>query len=224
MAEYHPLSYEKGHLLLHTGEKRWLLDTGAPQSFGRERRIELDGAIFSVGEAFLGLSIAVLERYLELPCAGLLGADILGRFDFLWDVPGERAVVSRESIPFEGNAVRLEWVLGVPILAARIADRQVLCVFDTGAQLSYLSSAELRALFPLVGTARDFYPSFGAFETEVRRVEIAVGDIVRTLRCGALPPELEYLLAITGCEGILGAELISDRRTAYLPRRSRLVL
>ena len=80
-----PLELRDGHVYVELGGELWLLDTGAPTSFGTLRSLSIAGEQFKLGTSYLGLTATTLSQFVGVPCAGLLGADVLGRFDHIFD-------------------------------------------------------------------------------------------------------------------------------------------
>lgn len=163
------LDFLEGQLFVGLPEGRFLLDTGAPQSFGDGGTIELT------------------------------------------DHP----------LPELGEAMPLRFIMGVPILSARIGAEACDLFFDTGAQISYWQGSGLSS-FPDAGTISDFYPGFGPFTSSAHRVPITVGSTTTELRCGRLPDLLGMTLMMAGATGILGIEFLRGRTVLYLPRRQSL--
>lgn len=154
---------------------------------------------------------------------GLLGGDLLGGFDHLFDVPGGKLVVSSGELSHDGECVPMDAFMGIPIVEARIDGRDYRMFFDTGAQISYFQDPS-RETFPRAGRVDDFYPGVGEFSTETHDVPIALGGVPFNLRCGSLPGILGMTLMMAGTQGIVGNPILSDRIVGYFPRRSVLVL
>jgi hypothetical protein len=95
--------------------------------------------------------------------------------------------------------------------------------FDTGAQISYFQHEAL-ASFPGAGRLKDFYPGFGEFETDTHDVEVTLGGTECHLRFGRLPDFVGMTLLMAGAGGIVGNEVVKNRRVGYFPRRHLLVL
>lgn len=221
MTEY-PLHLREGHLYLELDGALWLIDTGAPQSFGRAGAV-IAGRRFEVGTATAGLDASALSAMVKVECQGLFGADVLSHLDWILDLPGGVARVSAGELAHEGTRVPLESFMGIPIVQAQVGVERCRLFFDTGAQVSYLDD-RLLAPWPRTGTVTDFYPGIGKFETDVHEVEIGVGGAPRRLRCGALPGPLQGMLAMANVAGIVGNEILHDRVTGYFPRRSVLTI
>ena len=218
-----PLHFLNNHLFIELESDRWLLDTGAPQSFGDTPLLTVADQQFDIASGFMGLTAQTLSELVGIPCAGLLGADVLGRFDHLIDVAGGTLTISSVDLACDGHRLQLESCLGVPIVTARIADTEHRMFFDTGAKLSYVPSDMVSGV-PSAGRVRDFYPGFGSFETETYLMDIDLDGLEVNLRCGVLPPALAASLVIGGTTGIVGNAILADRTVGYFPRRSILVL
>ena len=95
--------------------------------------------------------------------------------------------------------------------------------FDTGAQISYLQD-EMLSSFPNAGEMTDFYPGIGQFQTNTHNINLVAGESTFTVRSGRLPDLLGMTLMMAGTQGILGNQILYDRRVGYFPRRKKLVL
>ncbi len=218
-----PLQLRDGHLFVELGGELWLLDTGAPTSFGTSRSLTIAGEQFSLGRSYLGLTAATLSQFVGVPCVGLLGADVLGRFDHLFDTTGGRLTVSTAELPHSGQPVRLDEFMGIPIVTARVDGRDYRMFFDTGAQISYFQDDSL-AEFPSAGRVTDFYPGVGQFQSDTHEVPVSLGGVAFNLRCGTLPGLLVMTLMMANTEGIVGNAILSNRSVGYFPRRRTMVL
>ncbi len=217
------LVVDGGHLFLQVGDGSFLLDTGAPQSFGTASSVSLDGEDCPLSSAFMGLTSEALSDLVHRRTDGLLGGDVLNRFDWRLDVAGGVAEVSRERLAPTSAGLPLRFVMGVPLVDVTVAGETVSMFFDTGAQVSYWQADALRD-HPPAGPLADFYPGFGAFDTETFSVPVRLGAAARTVRCGQLPTLLGMTLMIAGAGGIVGNEILQGRQVFYLPRRGELVL
>jgi len=218
-----PLIFNHGHLFVKLEGNLWLFDTGAPASFGALRSLTMAGEKFSIGTNYLGLTAEKLSEFVGVPCVGLLGTDVLGRFDHLLDTTGGRLTVSSADLSHTGQTVRLDEFMGIPIVTARVNSRDYRMFFDTGAQISYFQEETL-AEFPSAGSITDFYPGVGQFETDTHEVPIAFGGVAFTLRCGSLPGLLGATLMMADTQGIVGNQVLTDRIIGFFPRRGALCL
>jgi hypothetical protein len=218
-----PLQLRDGHVFVEIASELWLVDTGAPTSFGASPTVTIAGERFELDTTYLGLTAATLSEFVGVPCAGLLGADVLGRFDHIFDSAAGKLTVSTAELTHSGQPIRVEDLLGIPIVTAHIGGRPYRMFFDTGAQISYLPEDALKS-FPAAGRVADFYPGFGQFETDTHDVEISLEGVPFTLRCGTLPGLLGMSLLVSGTDGIVGNAILSDRTVGYFPRRGVMVL
>jgi hypothetical protein len=193
-----PLILNHGHLFIELRGNLWLLDTG-------------------------GLTASTLSQHVDVKCSGLLGADILNRFDYLIDTAGGRLTISTNELAHDGQNVLLDEFMGIPIVTASVSGSDYRMFFDTGAQISYLQEESL-AEFPPAGRVTDFYPGVGQFETDTHEVPITIGGVAFTLRCGSLPGLLGATLMMADTKGIVGNQVLTDRIAGFFPRRSMLCL
>jgi hypothetical protein len=219
----YPLNLVDGHLFVEAGDKLWLLDTGAPTSFGVTSEIGFAGEQFALKAAYMGLTAERLSEYVRVPCAGLLGTDVLGQFDLIIDGLGNTVRVSRDTLTHAGSPVELDSFMGIPIVEVRIDDSKYRMFFDTGAQVSYLQDDVLEA-FPHSGAMQDSYPGFGEFRTEIYDLAVRLGARAARLRCGRLPALLGASLMLADVQGILGNEILAGGSVGYFPRRHLLSL
>jgi len=217
------LILKDGHPFVELEGRLWLFDTGAPTSFGDVQSITIDGEQAALGSNYMGLSAETLSRFVGVQCSGLLGADILGNFDHILDCASGTISVSKSELPHSGQRLSLSEFMGIPILTARIAGHDYRMFFDTGAQISYFQDDSL-AEFPDAGSVTDFYPGVGQFHTDTHQVDVALGTISITLRCGILPGLLGATLKMADTQGIIGNQVLVNRIVGYFPRRNALCL
>jgi hypothetical protein len=217
------LKSENGHLFVALDGGFWLLDTGAPSSFGKSNHLHLAGESFTLPPDSLGFTPEMLSQYVGLECAGLLGGDVLCCFDHLFDVAHEKLTVSTPALDHCGTGLPMGDYSGIPIIAARIGECDHPMVFDTGAQLSYFQH-DLLTNYPSAGRFYDFHPMIGAFETETHQVPMLLGGLAFSIRCGMLPHPLSVILTMAKVSGVVGHSILSDRVVGYFPRRHLLVL
>jgi hypothetical protein len=218
-----PLQLRAGHVFVELSGELWLLDTGAPTSFGTAHNLTLAGEQFRLGSSYLGLTAATLTRLVGVRCVGLLGADVLGSFDHILDEAGGTLTISTAELTLGGHVCRLVEFMGIPIVTARIASTDYRMFFDTGAQISYFQDDSLED-FPCTGSVTDFYPGVGQFQTDTHEIPVMLGGDSFTLRCGTLPRSLRTTLKMAGTRGIVGNQILRHRVVGYFPRRRALVL
>ena len=218
-----PLMHKDGHIFVELDEGRWLLDTGAPSSFGEINSLTVETKKFALPNNFSGLTAATLSEHIGTPCRGLLGADILGCFDHILDCANGTLSISTDELLHNGQEFRLSMLMGIPILTVQISGRRFQMFFDTGAQISYLQDDTIRN-FPTGESITYFYPGFGQFKTDTYQVDISLGDINCKLVCGTLPGLLGNLLLVSETQGIIGNQIFDNRVIGYFPRRNALYL
>jgi len=217
------LRIQDGHVFVELAGELWLLDTGAPSSFGTPDQLSIAGEQFGLGTSYLGLTAETLSQFVGVRCVGLLGADVLGRFDHVFDARGSTLTISTAELSHSGQIVQLGQFMGIPILTAQSGGNDYRMFFDTGAQISYFQDGSL-ADWPSAGSVTDFYPGVGQFQTDTHDVQVSLAGVAFTLRCGTLPGLLGATLMMAGTKGIIGNALLSNRIVGYFPRRSALVL
>ncbi|RMD82956.1 MAG: hypothetical protein D6820_02945 [Lentisphaerae bacterium] len=218
-----PLIFENDHLFLEVAGRLWVFDTGAPTSFGETEELTLLDETFRFSANFMGLTAPMLSRYLQVECAGLLGMDILARFDHLMDIPGQTITISSAELSHPGDPVALEYISGVPVVTANIMETDYRMFFDTGAQLSYFQDDSLTD-FPKAGSVTDFHPGYGPFETDLFDVDLTLGSETFILSCGRLPEPLGMGILKVGVHGVIGNPILVNRVTGFFPRRDILYL
>lgn len=177
-----------------------------------------------MGSSYLGLTPETLSSFVGVDCIGLLGADVLGRFDFILDVPNGKVDISTSDLEYNGTSIFLSELMGIPIVTGQIRGHDYPMFFDTDASISYIQNDEIRTSFPDSGRVTDFYRGVGQFETDTHSVDIVLGKLELTLRCGALPGLLGEALMMAGTEGIIGNQILSTQAAGYFPRQRLLVI
>ena len=218
------LNCTHGHLFVDIDDRPWLVDTGAPSSFGIPDTITLSGRSFPIQDHYFQLDAAALSELVELDCAGLLGNDILGQFDWIFDCAQNSAHCGDNLLMKDGLTISIEHQMTVPVFPTTIAGERHCLFFDTGAQISYLPP-KLLAGCPPAGDFTDFYPSLGRFTLPTFWADLSLGSLSLRLRCATLPDALQPLLAMAnGVVGILGNEILHQHRLGYFPRQDVVVL
>lgn len=214
---------EHAHLILTLDGERWLLDTGSPVSFGNRSELSFCGEVFPIPRAYMGMDMTTISDLIHLPCTGLLGVDILNRFDVVFDLPGNRMLMARDIPEFSGEKIPLELAMGAPVINVKIGQTAWRMAFDTGAQVSYFED-EAITKFPPAGRFVDFFPGIGSFTVDTYQVGLLVGTREYHLRCGSLPALLGMALSFLNVDGVLGNEICSTARIGYFPKRELLVI
>ena len=158
-----------------------------------------------MSQAYMGVTLDQLSQFVNAPIDVLLGTDVLKKKCILLELNRERISFSSRPLIRSQHNFPLSLLMGVPGLNLDVSGEACEMFLDTGSKLSYVSSAFTKGLIS-TGTEKDFYPGLGEFETEVYEVELSLGDLAFTLRCGILPSLLETTLLVSGKKGIIGVE------------------
>ena len=217
----YPLLFEKKHLFMMIDDKRWLIDTGSPVSFGDENSLSICNEIFKIENTHGTLNAKELTSHIGLEVRGLIGVDILNTFDILFSINKYEVTFSKNSINVEGDILAIDSFMGIPIITVNILDTEYSMFFDTGAQISYFQSPSLKD-FPSNGTIKDFYPSIGEFETETYLIDLDIGSSEYKLICGSLPTPLSETLMMASVDGIISNEMMENCIVGYFPRRQQM--
>jgi hypothetical protein len=212
----------KRHLFVEVDGGFWLLDTGAPLSFGEVPDFAFAGIDVHLQPNYGDLTVEAMSQYLGVKCVGLLGGDVLNRFDHILDLREGTISVSEEELSHEGTTIETESFMGIPIIEIEVQGARQRMIFDTGAQISYLLD-DPAGRFPSLGVFDDFHPALGCFKTATYEVPIRFGSVDYALPFGVLPAEMHAILEVAGTAGILGNEVLHDRVLGYFPRRRELV-
>ena len=110
-----PLRLDHDHLIATTRTGDWLVDTGAPSSFGRTQ------PILGIGEGpiesdCMGLDADTLSELTGVRVEGLLGADLLSRAELTFDVPGGELIFGTNGASASWLEVPTRDFMGIPVL------------------------------------------------------------------------------------------------------------
>lgn len=221
------LKYERGLLFVELdGTGTWLLDTGAPASFGTGP-LSVAGRDFPLaGETYLGVTIPKLQEHIGKEFRGLIGGDVFYAFDTVFDLVHGEITFHEDPVTESPSGKPLSLlpmhnVMRVPIVKATINGIERRMFFDTGASICFLQTAEWEQ-FPVTGQVQDFFPLHGPFDTDLRPVLMRLGGHEEVLQCGRLPFTLNLMLDPFSVDGIVGNEVMKNRVTVYSPLRKSI--
>jgi hypothetical protein len=217
------LTFVNGHVFANINDREWLIDTGAPTSFGLSSSLEINGHEFKLHNNYMGLSAKELSMHTGHVVYGLIGTDILNQFNIIMDYENESIAFSNEDIVMSGTKIPMHAFMGIPIINVKIEGQDRKMFFDTGAQISYWHGNSINA-YESIDTVKDFYPGFGKFETKVYSINIELEGKPFNIRCGVLPKMLEMSLSMGGTEGIIGNEIIKNRIVGYFPKKDQIII
>ena len=81
----------------------WLLDTGAPSSFGITQSIVINNKEFGLQRDYLGLDAKQLSMLTKHKIFGLIGVDILNQFYVVIDYENRQIAFSNKDIAMSGS-------------------------------------------------------------------------------------------------------------------------
>lgn len=197
-----------GHLFTNIENRQVLIDTGIPVSLGRNPEWYFMHEVHELSEGYLGVTLQQISSLVGAPVEILLGSDILKNYCVLFELDRQRFSISAQPLLHSRHNFPLSLIMGVPGVRIDILGQPAEMYLDTGAKLSFVSSAFANGL-KAVGKEKDFYPGLGEFETDVYAIDFSLGDLVFTLRCGLLPGMLETALMVSGKQGIIGTEFFT---------------
>ena len=227
MATY-PLHLQGGHLFVEINGQRWLFDTGTATSFGSTPNLSVADRAFAVKPIMTGkpgkpiIGVPKIVQFLGAPCAGVLGLDIIGEFDWTLNAAKRTCTAATEATPIRDRSFALKAEHGQLSAQVTVRDREYRLRLDTGFQLTFLEHPVIEH-FPSAGKGRDFHVYFlgGWFQTDSFHVPMKLGGefAADNLRTGRLPASLRKDILPEAYDGILGAEFFSRHYLAFAPRR-----
>lgn len=240
MLQHIPVEICGNHIGVNISPGPWLLATAFPKSIGRVSAL-VCGNTHHLETSYSGLHVDGLSALTKSHFEGMLGMDILSKYEWFIDLDGrsrrrpKNIFCIAEVLPIEhrGIKVGLDFSEDVktPLLTLSIGkSARQRVVFDTGAQYSYLESLEGIEAKP-AGSSTDFViTTDGAkvFDVDLHEVTVTLGSITAPLTFATEPGKLTCpapvgkLLKATGTDGILGWEILKHGPMAYLPRRGEL--
>lgn len=212
-----------GHILAEIGDDRYLIDTGALQSFGAPKELLLAGKPFQIQKAYLGHGIAEIEHLIGTRISAVMGVDILNCFETVIDLEEGEMTFSTEVLPFTGVQIPVRFFHGIPVISCCVGEQEVELFLDSGAKLSFLDTS-ISSQYPRSGEDTDFFPGFGEFKTDVYKVPLKIAGLHLELSVGTLPDILQMTLTQAKAAGIIGSALYDEFAVCLSAARSALVV
>ena len=212
-----------GHIFAHIDSREWLVDTGAPTSFGLSSSIEINNKKFRLHNNYLGLNAKELSMHTGHVVHGLIGTDILNEFNVVMDLENNQIAFSNEQVAIDGSEIPMHSFMGIPIIDINIDGQSAKVFFDTGAQISYWDDVDSNR-HSSVGVMHDFYPGIGRFETNIYPLNVDIGGKGFAIKFGVLPGELKAMLSMAGTSGIIGNEIMKNRVIGYFPNNNQIII
>lgn len=218
----YPLKKINSHYFLEIEGGMWLVDTGAPITFGTTKALNICGEHFHFNNTYLSLTTESLSEFIGTPCSGLLGMDLLRVHDIIFDLHKGEATFTQEKVIPAGTGITLEDFMGIPILPVEISGEQFRMFFDTGAQLSYFQNKGITSSTP-GAEIEDFFPDVGKFITRTYQVEMRIGEKIFNLISGILPGLLGASLQLANVQGIIGNQIFDFVKKINFSPRSKMI-
>lgn len=201
-----------GHVILEKGGHKLLVDTGSPVSFGTAGNVRLfNRTVFLapipvLDAAAIGRQIGELaDPPHDLMLDGLIGTDFFRGLTM--QIDWEERTITTHAVEREDRGYRGVLIGGLPSAEVKLGTRAVTAVVDTGARTCFAAPALLDGS-PTVGRTRDFYPTFGHFEADVREARIEVDGRAATTRVAEANPVIVQAMAAAGAEVLVGTDLM----------------
>lgn len=185
---------------------RALIDSGSFISISDVPAINILDKSFSFKKSIMGQSISTISDLIGTGVNALIGSDILTRFDTFIDIEKGELTLSNKPLEIGGESLNLNYFMNIPSFNAEIEGESYKFLFDTGAVLSYINN-NIAEKYEVTGEDTDFYPGFGKFKTETRRINTKIGSKEIPFTFGTLPEILELSFGLTGADGIIGSEI-----------------
>ena len=216
------LRQHRGLLFVTLEDGDWMIDTGCPYTYSPAGRIAIDGVEREIRRDF-GVPVSRIAEETGQPVCGMLGSDVLGTHDVIFDAPHAQITFSRDTLRMDGALAPLRRSGHGESCSVRLGGIELTLFVDTGSELTFINHAALEQ-YPDQGAFEDFSPFFGAFTVQTHRAPVEIAGRTETLRCGRLPPAMAGPLLQDGADGVLGSEILLGRRAGYFARRGALFL
>ena len=208
----------RGGLAVATIEDRhWVVDTGAPHSFG-VGTLTLDNRTIRLDSPSGRYDPGVLSEVAGVPIAGLLGAADLFHEGCTLDAPGGRLILGAPTVPGPGVpcAPGPHWGQRLPILQAQLEGRPVRVAFDTGASVGYVHPDLVPHLGDPVDQVREYMAMTHSWsETPLWQGQLEVAGHRGDYRWGVLPQDCHYLFDLLGMDVLFGGAFLADHSIAF---------
>jgi len=221
-------SYDN-HLVINDNGRTILVDTGSPNSYFNGDSFEFCGQTIRKGLNLLGglnpVSIESLSNLMHLQLDALIGYDLLKHFTLIIDYAGGTITFCDEEVDFhDGTELPMKVKMGIPTIELELNGKVNRFFLDTGAKVSYVPATATEGRTP-TGTAHDFYPLLGEFDTYLYELETIAAGHTFNCQYGNLPAVLETTLGLgTGIRGIIGHDFFNHFVVLLDYRNKRLYI
>ena len=208
--------FSKKYILIQNSDDYVVVDTGSPLSYHRSGQLSFGGTINKCQTRIFGVDGNALSDEVGLTVAGLLGMDIIGKFNNVsFDYANSQIMVDDEElenldvIPLPSGSF-----MGLTYIDILVEERNARVFVDTGAPISYISDAYTHGLPPKESLS-DYNPAFGRFTTDIFEVNVSIGPNTHFMPMGNLPTAFQMALNLANVDGVIGYEMFSRHKLLY---------
>lgn len=137
----------------------------------------------------MGIDVASLRKLFQGPCSGLLGLDVLGTTNLLFDLrDGELHTGPNawDSVPQSDRiACDVHAVASLPVVRVSICNQPVAAAWDTGAKFGYIADASICEGATSMGEIDDYNPVLGHMHSDSWLVEVDLAMAI--IGCSWMP-------------------------------------
>jgi hypothetical protein len=220
-----------GHVIIEKSGHRLLVDTGSPISFGTAGNVRVFNRTVHLAPIAGPLDVGEIGRHIgalaeppvELRLGGLLGTDFFRGLAV--EIDWEARTVTTSAAGPGSQGFRGDLIGNLPSARISLGGRTVTAVVDTGARTCFAAPALLNGS-PVVGRTRDFYPTFGSFETAVRQVQVGIEGRTETTPVAEANQIIVQAIGAAEAEALVGTDLLQRLGPArfVFPRERRWVV
>lgn len=219
----YPCSLVNGHLIVHSGANKLLIDICSPSSCGDSPTILFAGRFFPMPTKSLLPGLTFSSDRAGTRLNTILGADILNRYDIAVDLASRRLILNTAGSPLTGTLLELDFCSGGPIVDAMVGDEKVRMFVDTCAKLSVLEP-EITSKYPVVAVEPCSSPFREIPSTNTYDIEFSLGAEKVTLRVGDPRCYRRALSISSESQGILGTAIFRTHRITLAPRQGTMAI
>ena len=197
--------------------KRYIIDTGSPSSFGRNATITINQT-----EKSVQIFPRDLEQFFPHSVEALVGNDILKNYDLVISKNSRETKLSESPVDNLKRVIPIEYKRGVPVLSINIDERNLQCIFDTGAHINYIARSFVEHIEP-IKELEDFHPSIGVFKTKIYQLTVKVLGNEQSIEVGVLPTSFDKaLFGSNEFHFIIGCSLFSESTIVFSNKNKTL--
>jgi len=205
---------------MEEGDRKFLIDTGAPVSVSHYDKLDVLDAEYPTHINIAGYSCETVSKGVGMGVDGLLGCDILKQYDLVLDYKnGEICFFDPGTMSIDEAAIKMgldivgNGLMKFPATTVQLGERPIKVCFDTGANHSYINRNSVKGL-KKHRDINDFNPSIGSYTTPLYIIPATLAGQKVEVEWAALHPSYDAIYSL-GLEGIIGYDLLI-RNKVYL--------